>query len=105
MIDLENTISNLETNIRWIEDIPSHQFPGWGNVTMSMRDALELLKEQEPVDKNTGEWKNGHCSCCGEDVSSMLDTWTNVQSFLYCPKCGAKMEEPDDWFCADRERK
>ena len=47
MIDLENTISNLETNIRWIEDIPSHQFPGWGNVTMSMRDALELLKEQK----------------------------------------------------------
>jgi len=49
MIDLENTISNLETNIRWIEDIPSHQFPGWGNVTMSMRDALELLKEQDDL--------------------------------------------------------
>lgn len=51
MIDLENTISNLETNIRWIEDIPSHQFPGWGNVTMSMRDALEVLKEQEDEKK------------------------------------------------------
>ncbi len=54
---------------------------------------LDLLKEQETVDKNTGEWKNGHCSCCGEDVSSMLDTWTNVQNFLFCPKCGAKMKE------------
>lgn len=53
----------------------------------------ELLKEQETIDKNTGEWKNGHCSCCGEDVSSMLDTWTNVQNFLFCPICGAKMEE------------
>ena len=47
MVDRDITISNLETNIRWIEDIPSHQFPGWGNVTMAMRDAMELLKEQE----------------------------------------------------------
>jgi len=47
MIDLENTISNLETNIRWIESTECHQFPGWGNVTMAMRDALELLKEQK----------------------------------------------------------
>ena len=53
----------------------------------------KLLKEQEAVDKNTGEWKNGHCSCCGEDVASKLDTWTDVQSFLFCPNCGAKMEE------------
>ena len=56
-----------------------------------MREALALLKEQEAVNKNIGEWKNGHCSCCGEDVSSMLDTWTNVQKFLFCPNCGAKM--------------
>ena len=47
MVDRENTISNLETNIRWIESIECHQFPGWGNVTMAMRDALELLKEQD----------------------------------------------------------
>ena len=47
MIDLENTISNLEINIRWIESTECHQFPGWGNVTMAMRDALELLKEQK----------------------------------------------------------
>lgn len=49
MIDLENTISNLETNIRWIESTECPKFPGWGNVTMAMRDALELLKEKEPV--------------------------------------------------------
>lgn len=50
-IDRENTISNLETNIRWIEDMECHQFPGWGNVAMAMRDALELLKEQEAEKK------------------------------------------------------
>ena len=49
MIDRKITISNLETNIRWIEDIQCHQFPGWGNVTMSMRDALELLEEQQKL--------------------------------------------------------
>lgn len=48
MIDRENVIENLEQNIRWIEEIECHQFPGWGNVTMAMRDALELLKEQGP---------------------------------------------------------
>ena len=58
-----------------------------------LRDVIAMLKEQETVDKNTGEWKNGHCSCCGEDVSSMLNTWTNVQKFRFCPNCGAKMEE------------
>lgn len=52
---------------------------------------LALLKEQEAVNRNVGEWKNGHCSCCGEDVSSMLDTWTNIQSFHFCPNCGAEM--------------
>ena len=63
-----------------------------GDLHEMYTDVIALLKEREAVDKNTGEWKNGHCSCCGEDVSSMLDTWTNVQNFLFCPNCGAKME-------------
>ena len=45
MADIENTISNLELNIRWICDNPAHQFPGYGNVEMAMRDALELLQQ------------------------------------------------------------
>ena len=47
MPDRKTAISNLDASIRWIEDIPCHQFPGWLNVTISMRNALELLKEQE----------------------------------------------------------
>lgn len=46
-MDRENVISNLEQQIRWIEEIECHQFPGWLNVTNAMRDALALLKEQE----------------------------------------------------------
>ena len=46
-IKLADVVSNLELNIRWICDNPAHQFPGYGNVEMAMRDALELLKEQQ----------------------------------------------------------
>ena len=46
-MDRENVISNLEQQIRWIEEIECHQFPGWLNVTNAMRDALALLKEQD----------------------------------------------------------
>ena len=84
MIDRYITISNLETNIRWIEDIPSHQFPGWGNVTMAMLDAMELLKEQDWVRcsdrmpeehdsifaklKGTDKWSSAMCEKLSDDV-------------------------------------
>ena len=47
MVDVQCTLDNLELNIRWIEDNPLHQFAGWGNATMAMRDAVELIQEQE----------------------------------------------------------
>lgn len=49
----EEIISDLETNISWIEDIEAHQFPGWLNVTSSMRNAIVFLKasaQTEPDD-------------------------------------------------------
>lgn len=39
-----------------------------------------------------GWWLNGHCTSCGEDVASFLDTWTDIQRFLYCPYCGSLNE-------------
>ena len=50
MADIEKVISDLEQQIRWIEEIECHKFPGWLNTTNAMRDALELLKEQEPAE-------------------------------------------------------
>ena len=47
MPDMEKVISDIEQQIRWIEEIECHKFPGWLNVTNAMRDALALLKEQE----------------------------------------------------------
>lgn len=55
-----------------------------------VRIIITQLKEQK---SETGCWVNGHCSCCGEDIGSKLDTWTNIQQFLFCPKCGANMLE------------
>ena len=93
MIDRKNTISNLETNIRWIEDIECHQFPGWGNVTMAMRDALELLKEQEakPVIVTTNAYgtKFYHCPRCNRDL------YTYPRQ-LYCSKCGQELKWQED---------
>ena len=43
----EDVISELDTQIRWIEDIDGHKFPGWCGATMAMRYAMMLLKEQE----------------------------------------------------------
>ena len=50
MAELEKVISDLEQQIRWIEEIECHKFPGWLNCTNAMRDALELLKEYKRQD-------------------------------------------------------
>ena len=77
----------------WLEGLAE---PDWrecysdSEVQETARQALDLIDEL--LKEKKGEWKNGHCSCCGEDVSSVLDTWTNVQNFLFCPYCGANME-------------
>lgn len=90
MIDIENTISNLETNIMWIEDMECHQFPGWGNVTMAMRDALELLKEQKAVEPEQvdvygeDEWWGMACVCPDCKTEWMCDK----DATHFCPNCG-----------------
>ena len=62
-----------------------------------MRDALELLKEQEA---KTGKWieQDGYdgdvyydCSACGESWV-MIDGTPQENGIHYCPHCGAKME-------------
>lgn len=45
MKDSGTVINDLELNIDWIKNIPSHQFPGWMNVVDSMQDAIELIKQ------------------------------------------------------------
>lgn len=68
-IKLEDVISNLELNIRWIEDIPAHQFAGYGNVVTAMRDALELLKEQQEKLEKARAWLKAD----GIDLDALCD--------------------------------
>ena len=96
MVERENTISNLEINIRWIESIECHQFPGWGNVTMAMRDALELLKEQDDKDINV-PIKNVRCKDC-KHWTKALGGQCNVLTVNGCAHCTSP-----DWFCGDGE--
>ena len=98
-IDRENAVANLEQNIRWIEDNEHHQFPGWGNVVVAMRDAVELLKEQESEAKWIyGEDKMGvdgwHCSECDffePWFYEFTDDIDFIRFYGHCPSCGRKM--------------
>lgn len=47
-MDREKVISALEEQITWIMDNDFHKFQGWGHAVLAMKDALALLKAQEP---------------------------------------------------------
>ena len=71
------------------QDIGNPHYECLWEYEQAICEIMSMLEEQE---YKTGYWENGHCTCCGEDIASKLDTWTNVQTFSFCPKCGAKME-------------
>ena len=60
-MDRETVISDIEQQIRWIEEIECHKFPGWLNVTNTMRDALALLKEQDEEHRRLLSWLGKFC--------------------------------------------
>ena len=64
---------------------------GW----LTPEKAEELKKQLEP-ERKSGHWENGHCSFCGEDIAGRLDTWSNVQWFIFCPRCGSRMDGEQD---------
>ena len=98
VLQLEDVISNLELNIRWIRDNPAHQFPGWSNVETAMRDALELLKKQEPVKPHyvKSYYKDGrsraYCGNCGIAVNIGIKNNTSKHRDFYCGYCGKKVK-------------
>lgn len=124
MIDREKVISDIEQQIRWIEEIECHKFPGWLNVTNAMRDAIALLKEQEAENSKIS---NAYLELVGKA--------SKQPHIVRCKKCkhrptdpenkglGQYLEFPDDvcpcqigdiwyswmpednWFCADGEQK
>lgn len=85
----ENVIRDLDLQIAWIRDNDFHKFPGWGHAVLAMRDALELLKAQEPMNvkfrlhyaqREHGR-RDGYCPKCG----AMIESIYNIK---YCGVCG-----------------
>ena len=110
MNKIDSIISDLETQIRWIEDIECHQFPGWMNTTYAMRYAVALLKEQEQMYYTLEhDWRMCRellkeqeavvrCKDCkhGEDWGVLIA----------CGKArGFGLTHDKDWFCADGVKK
>ena len=85
MTERENVISDLEEQIAWIRDNDFHKFPGWGHSVLAMRDAIELLKGQEPkppvIKENSYGWKFYYCPSCGKE-------FYQNNKFSFCEKCG-----------------
>ena len=98
MIDREKVISGLEhcTSAKTSDDCK--RCPYYGQCVIDPcaleRDALELLKEQEPI-KPTVSVDTWICSKCGHMLESqeLIDDKENPQVLIhelyqYCPNCG-----------------
>lgn len=60
-------------------------------------DEIENLPEIEYEPVRHGRWnEKGHCKCCGYDMGSRVDKWTNVYNLQFCPNCGARMDRGAD---------
>ena len=69
--------------------IPFMRVKGYGAVALIMHDALELLKEQEPV-KPVEKWDRGYyytCGSCGKPLGIVLPS--------YCQYCGKAVKQDD----------
>lgn len=58
---------------------------------------IDILQQQPTIEAEPvrhGRWnEKGHCECCGYDMGSRVDKWTNVFDFQFCPNCGADMRD------------
>ena len=72
---------------------------GWERID-AHNDCVKRLYEAEDS-RGIGEWREHHtviqCSVCGAEFDDEV-TCTDVDGWpwVYCPKCGAKMEPPKE---------
>ena len=98
MPDREKVISDIEQQIRWIEEIECHKFPGWLNVTNAMRDAITLLKEQEKLRFLIDE--NGHITPLTnrEPATVKAEIEGGGRSWWYvCSECHGPIDKNDQY--------
>ena len=86
-MDREKVIADIEEQIAWIRDNDFHKFPGWGHAVLAMKDAISLLKEQEPVKPIEGDpVTQGFKYLCGKCH------WKIVRNCIYCEHCGRSVK-------------
>ena len=90
MTEREKVVDDLEEQIAWIRDNDFHKFPGWGHAVLAMRDAIVLLKAQEPRLVTESDFN-------GADEYGYIPVWTEEKDGdMYCeciPK--AAITDPD----------
>ena len=99
-MDMDNVISNLEQQIRWIEEIECHKFPGWLNVTNAIRDALSMLKEYDTQvqyrDDHIAEYEKEikRLNKLVKEQEAQKVTWWVGRA--HCPSCGELFPKKQD---------
>ena len=63
--------------------------------TQVAKDALELLKEHEPITPTVNEFGNAYCGNCGENVGIFGQTINVCVRMRYCPECGKAVKWDD----------
>lgn len=90
----EQCIDNLVQQIGWIEDCDAHKFPGWGHTVNAMRQAIALLKAQEPISvKHIHTEYPEHI--WRKDENGEIDEWAMEYEYHQGPVC----ERCGDSFC------
>lgn len=71
MTQIDEVISDMELQVMWIKDHPTHQFPGWMNTVLAMLNAITLLKDQEPRLITSAYFENN----LNLDAEGLLPAW------------------------------
>lgn len=83
MTEREKIVKGLEEAFEVIAAYVPERY--WGYSLNACKDALALLKAQEPV-KPTWRWDYAYCGECGFHLHWM------VEKNNYCPECGRKVK-------------
>lgn len=85
MTEREKIIDDLEKQIAWIRDNDFYKFPGWGHAVLVMRNALTLLKAQEPRVMTKGEYK-ALAEKPKEERDPVWEEWPGLESTWAIPE-------------------
>lgn len=107
MADINKTIKDLDEQIVWIQDNDFHKFPGWGHAVLAMKDALKLLKEQQPmkphyttlryiVEGKEVSVKHPECPKCIKNSGLYLWDAEIEIGQAFCKRCGQAIDWSKD---------